>query len=76
MRENGCLFAVLAFIMAIGVIFGLAAIGWWLWGLIAVGIFALPALTYWQFFGLYWLCGLLFRGGAGASKIVTEWSKK
>lgn len=27
-------------------------VGCWLWGIIAVGIFNLPALSFWQFFGL------------------------
>lgn len=31
----------------------------WLWGIIAVGIFGLPALTFWQMFGLVWLVRLI-----------------
>lgn len=34
-------------------------IGWWLWGVIAVAIFALPELTFLQFFGLMWLLSIL-----------------
>ena len=77
MNEGGCLITLIGFILAAGLIFGVVAIGWWLWGLVAVGVFSLPALTYWQFYGLYWLCGFLFRGGAtSVAKIAAEWSKK
>lgn len=31
----------------------------WLWGIIMVGIFSLPALTGWQMFGLMILAGLI-----------------
>lgn len=37
-----------------------AAVGCWLWGLIMVPIFNLPALSYWEIFGLMWLLRLLF----------------
>ena len=43
-------------------VFGLlfAWIGVWLWGIIAVGVFGLPALTFWQFYGLIILMRILF----------------
>ena len=31
----------------------------WLWGIIAVGVFGLPSLTFWQMFGLVWLVRLI-----------------
>lgn len=27
-------------------------LAWWLWGIVAVGYFALPALSFWQILGL------------------------
>ena len=41
----------------------------WLWGVIAVGIFGLPSLGYWQMFGLRILLGLCIPSGymAGGS---------
>lgn len=32
-----------------------------LWNWIAAGIFGLPTLTFWQTFGLMFLCNLLFK---------------
>ena len=37
----------------------LAAIGVWLWKVIIVAVFGLPALTYWQFYGLLVLIRIL-----------------
>lgn len=37
-----------------------AVIGCWLWGVIAVGVFGLPSLTFWQFCGLMGLIHILF----------------
>lgn len=37
-----------------------AAIAWWLWGLIAVPIFGLPALTLLEIYCLAWLIRLFF----------------
>ena len=58
--EGGCLVVILAFILTIGMIFGFIGIAYWLWGAIAVAVFSLPALTYWQIAGLYWLIHILF----------------
>ena len=46
---------VLAFVISLITNF----IALWLWGIIAVGIFGLPALTFWQMFGLVWLIRLI-----------------
>lgn len=35
-------------------------LGLWLWGVIAVGVFGLPALTFWKFVGLEILLYILF----------------
>lgn len=46
---------ILIFVTAVVIIafsFVYAAIGCWLWGAILVPVFGLPALTYWQFFGI------------------------
>ena len=58
--ESGCLVVTLAFIITIGMIFGFIGIAYWLWGAIAVSCLGLPALTYWQIAGLYWLIHILF----------------
>ena len=61
LESNGA--AIVLLIIAFAISFGLAAIGCWLWGVIMVGIFGLPVLTYWQFFGLMWLLHILLPGG-------------
>ena len=47
-----------------------AAIALWLWREIAVEIFIMPNLNYWQMYGLIWLCRLIF--GSRFAKISTE----
>lgn len=54
---GGCL--VVFFIVFLS-LFIYAALGCWLWGLIMVPVFGLPALGYWQMFGLMWLLRMLF----------------
>lgn len=54
---GGCF---MMFIVIFLCLFIYAAIGYWLWGLIMVPVFGLPALSYWQMFGLMWLLRLLF----------------
>jgi hypothetical protein len=39
-----------------------AGIAIWLWDIIMVDIFNLPALTYWEMYGLIWLINILFGG--------------
>lgn len=52
-------------IIGLGLGFGIIclgnAFGLWLWKLIAVGVFGLKDLTFWQFFGLTLLCNYLFK---------------
>ena len=62
---GGCLVVFIAIFLGL---FVYAAIGCWLWGLIMVPVFGLPALGYWQMFGLMWLLRMLFgRSGSYSS---------
>lgn len=47
----------------------------WLYGVIAVKIFGLPALSFWQFVGLEMLCSALFKNTV-SSKATEEKSKE
>lgn len=58
---EGCAIIVLAILLAIILTFINPAILMWLWNWIAVDLFSAPIITYWQAFGLSWLCGILFR---------------
>jgi hypothetical protein len=49
-------------ILAIAVWFALNVFYLWLWSIIAVKIFALPALNFWQMIGLRLLTRSLFTG--------------
>lgn len=67
-ESAGCGIAILTLLLVIGLAFFFAWIGWLLWGAIAVSVFGLPALSYWQFFGLYILCNILFKSHSSSSK--------
>ena len=43
-------------------------LAWWLWGIVAVGYFALPALSFWQIFALRAL--LYFIAPVGISSVT------
>lgn len=58
--EIGCGAAILIALLLIGLLFLGPAITMWLWNWIAVELFALPYIGYWQAFGLQWLCHILF----------------
>lgn len=49
-EEIGCLTAVLAIILLIGLCFLGPAIVMWLWNWVAVTLFAAPVITYWPGF--------------------------
>lgn len=59
--NNGCLWAVLAVILLIVLMFISPWIEMMLWNWVMVDLFSMPTVTFWQMFGLNWLCGLLFR---------------
>lgn len=69
MFELGFGWGILYFILIMILLFGLfcleAAIGVWLWGIIMVGVFGLPSLTFWQFIGLQILIYILFPSMGG-----------
>lgn len=58
--DKGCLIIVLCVLGLIALLFLGPAITMWLWNWIAVELFALPVIGYWQAFGLQWLCHILF----------------
>ena len=58
---EGCLWAVLGAILVIALMFLSPWIEMMLWNWVMVDLFAMPTVTFWQMFGLNWLCGLLFR---------------
>ena len=61
---SGCLAAIITlFIMC----FLGAAIGMWLWNAIMVPVFAMPALGYWQMYGIMILAKLIFGGVSTSS---------
>ena len=47
MKIDWIMFAIIIVLFILETILGL-----WLWGVIAVGVFGLPALTFWKFVGL------------------------
>ena len=61
-EKHGCLIITLMIIGILALIFIGPAITMLLWNWIAVDLFALPVIGYWQAFGLTWLCKILFGG--------------
>lgn len=59
-NDTGCGTTILFALLLIGLLFIGPAITMWLWNWIAVELFALPYIGYWQAFGLQWLCYILF----------------
>ena len=57
--KAGCLVGLIMLPIIILLSFLTAGIATWLWGLIVVPVFGLPALGYWQMFGLIWLLRLI-----------------
>ena len=64
---KGCLTALLAVVLLIGLAFLYAAIGCWLWGAIMVPVFGLPTLTYWQMYGIIVLARIVFGSHSSVS---------
>lgn len=69
--EKGCMVVIWAIIGMIALLFVGPLITMWLWNWIAVDLFALPVIGYWQAFGLEWLCNILFK-----PTITTSWFNK
>lgn len=68
MHDNeGCLWAILAVILIVALMFISPLIEMLLWNWVMVDLFAMPTVTFWQMFGLNWLCGLLFRRSSNIS---------
>lgn len=59
--EYGCLIflATLVVLLLFGFIY--SAIIMWIWNAVIVTLFGLPFISYWQAFGLYILCNILFK---------------
>ena len=62
--DFGCLGWCLVVLLVIGLVWLDVWIACWLWGLIAVAIFGLPALSWWQMFGLIWLLRFIMPTGS------------
>lgn len=68
MHDNeGCLWAILAVVLIVALMFISPLIEMLLWNWVMVDLFAMPTVTFWQMFGLNWLCGLLFRRSSNIS---------
>lgn len=61
-------FLLLELIICVLLLFLLVGVATWLWGAIMVGVFSLPALTYWQMWGLQILIWILIPNGRRISK--------
>lgn len=59
-NDDGCGLIVFGVILVIALLFLSSAITMWLWNWIAVSLFGLPVIGYWQAFGLQLLCHILF----------------
>lgn len=53
---------LIATLIAIAVVALLSVIVMWLWNWIAVGLFGLPVVGFWEAFGIWLLSGILFKG--------------
>ena len=55
-------------IVVIAASFLMVAILMWLWNGLAVALFSLPVITYWQAWGIYILSNLLFKSSSKRDK--------
>ena len=67
-ETKGCGMVFLILLIAVAVWIGFTYLGVWLWKMIMVQIFGLPALSFWQFVGLDMLISLLFPNNGGDKK--------
>ena len=58
---DGCMWARMAVALVIAMMFLSPWIEMMLWNWVMVDLFSAPVVSFWQMFGLNWLCGLLFR---------------
>lgn len=59
--EYGCLIFLVALVVLLLFGFIYSAIIMWIWNAVIVALFGLPFISYWQAFGLYILCNILFK---------------
>lgn len=63
----GCATIIITFIIGL---FLCPAIEMWLWNKFLVDVFpVIPAITYWQMFGINWLCSLLFKARSSKMEV-------
>ena len=67
-ETKGCGMVFLILLIAVAVWISFTYLGVWLWKMIMVQIFGLPALSFWQFVGLDMLISLLFPTYNGGDK--------
>lgn len=59
--EYGCLVFLVTLVILLLFGFIYSAIIMWIWNAVIVALFGLPFISYWQAFGLYILCNILFK---------------
>lgn len=58
--DSGCGWIIACVLLVIALIFVGPLVMMWLWNWLAVDLFSLPVIGYWEAFGLEWLCQILF----------------
>jgi hypothetical protein len=58
--DSGCGWLIAGVLFVIALIFVGPMVMMWLWNWLAVDLFSLPVIGYWEAFGLEWLCQILF----------------
>lgn len=59
--KYGCLVFLVTLVVLLLFGFIYSAIIMWIWNAVIVALFGLPFISYWQAFGLYILCNILFK---------------
>ena len=59
---------IVEFIVLLAASFLMVAILMWLWNGLAVALFSLPVITYWQAWGIYILSNILFKSSSKREK--------
>lgn len=55
---------IIEFIISLPISFLIVAVLMWLWNGLAVALFPLPVITYWQAWGIYILSNILFKNSS------------